>query len=183
MKSKTPFRWGARSRVTFVAAFALSMATACGGGDAASGEEIEPGTFLAFESSFRGYHQWEAFPVETADGIPDSPHLAGKRTAYLNQRPPPGSTSFPVGTIIVKEIVNDALRRGLGPQATPTTTPRAPPAGSGSSCALLLKGPRGSCGVVWGPPRGKATWGTWKAAAMRATPGVTTFLSCSLLSD
>jgi hypothetical protein len=107
MKAKKSLVRLASARVALTVAFALTMATGCGSGDAAPGDVTEPGTFLAFETSFRDFHQWEAFPAETGDEIPNSPHLAGKRTAYLNQRPPPGSTSFPVGTIIVKEIIND----------------------------------------------------------------------------
>src|SRR5690349_10694703 len=79
---------------------AVLGALACGGGDPQGGETIEPGSFLAFESSFRGFRQWEAFPTGADDAIPDSPHLAGHRTAYLNQRPTSGSSAYPVGTII-----------------------------------------------------------------------------------
>ena len=31
-------------------------------------------------------------------------HPAGPRTAFLNAKAPPGSTHYPVGTIIVKQI-------------------------------------------------------------------------------
>ena len=89
------------------AAIALVGAIGCGGSDPGDGEVVEPGTFLAFETSFRGFREWEAFPAGVDDGIADSPHLAGRRTAYLNRRPAAGSASYPVGTIIVKEIVND----------------------------------------------------------------------------
>jgi hypothetical protein len=82
------------------------LAAGCGGGDPGSSDG-EPGSFVAFETSFRGFRRWEAFPAEGSDPILNSPHLAGRRTAYLNQRPPSGSTSYPVGTIIVKEIIND----------------------------------------------------------------------------
>lgn len=85
---------------------AVLGASACGGSDPADGDVVEPGTFLAFETSFRGFRAWEAFQAGVDDGIADSPHLAGQRTAYLNQRPPSGSTSYPVGTIIVKEVIN-----------------------------------------------------------------------------
>jgi hypothetical protein len=161
MSSKTSFRWSARSRLPFAAALVLSKATGCGG-DGAAGEAIEPGTFLAFETSFRGYHQWEAFPVETADEIPNSPHLAGKRTAYLNQRPPPGSTSFPVGTIIVKEIVNDdptksdvvaRVKRGGTYNARGAT---------GWEWFELRTPAEGTSGILWrgvGPPSGESYLG------------------------
>jgi len=89
-----------------VLATALVGLIGCGGADP-GGDGIEPGTFIAFDTSFRGFRDWEAFPAASDDGIADSPHLTGRRTVYLNKRPPSGSTSFPVGTIIVKEILND----------------------------------------------------------------------------
>lgn len=58
-------------------------------------------TFLAVDSSFTGFRTWEPFPL--APGPNGTIHTAGARTEYLNRAPPPGSTSFPVGTIIVKE--------------------------------------------------------------------------------
>jgi hypothetical protein len=96
-----------RSIARAIMAAALLGAVACGGSDPVDGDAVEPGTFLAFETSFRGFRAWEAFPAGADDAIPDSPHLAGHRTAYLNQRPPSGSSAYPVGTIIVKEIINE----------------------------------------------------------------------------
>jgi hypothetical protein len=162
VKSKTSFRLGARSRIAFALAGALSMAVGCGGGGATPNEAIEPGTFLAFETSFRAYHQWEPFPVETEGEIPNSPHLAGKRTAYLNQRPPSGSTSFPVGTIIVKEIVNDdptkndvvaRVKRGGTYNARGAT---------GWEWFELRTPAEGTAGILWrgvGPPSGEGYLG------------------------
>ena len=132
----------------------------CGGGDPGA-DAIEPGTFLAFETSFRGFRDWEAFPAGTEDGIPDSPHLAGRRTAYLNRRPPSGSTSFPVGTIIVKEILNDdptqndivaRVKRGG------TYNARAP----GWEWFELRSTTEGGAGILWrgvGPPAGETYLG------------------------
>jgi hypothetical protein len=58
--------------------------------------------FIAFAEDFRGYHSWEGIDV-TGDaslaGITDGSLVL----AYLNRRPPTGSTEFPVGTMIVKE--------------------------------------------------------------------------------
>src|SRR5262249_15546667 len=57
----------------------------------------------AFERDFQGFHQWESFVVEEG-GAQSMTHLAGPRRDYLNRRPPAGSTTFPVGTVIVKEL-------------------------------------------------------------------------------
>lgn len=75
---------------------------------AACGPGAEPGpadagdVFVAFQSSFEGYRTWESFQV---DGhVQGVSHLAGPRTVYLSARPPKGSTAFPIGTRIVKEM-------------------------------------------------------------------------------
>jgi hypothetical protein len=65
------------------------------------GPEAAGDTFLAVDSSFAGFRTWEPFPL--APGSNGTIHTAGARTEYLNRAPPKGSTSFPVGTIIVKE--------------------------------------------------------------------------------
>jgi hypothetical protein len=144
-----------------VLAFAALGAMACGGSDPA-GDPIEPGSFLAFETSFRGFREWSAFPAAIDDGIADSPHLAGRRTAYLNQRPPTGSTSYPVGTIIVKEIINDdptqndvvaRVKRG-GTYNTRGAT--------GWEWFELRNGVEGGTGILWrgvGPPSGESYLG------------------------
>jgi hypothetical protein len=56
-----------------------------------------------FNSSFAGYHSWSSDSFEGA-AIASSPHTSGPRREYINEKPAHGSTSFPVGTIIVKEI-------------------------------------------------------------------------------
>lgn len=58
-----------------------------------------------YNSTFADYHSW---PNWSFDGgaIPGSPHTAGPRRVYLSQKPPHGATSFPDGTVIVKEIGN-----------------------------------------------------------------------------
>ncbi|MGZ3423394.1 MAG: hypothetical protein ACXWUG_26300 [Polyangiales bacterium] len=62
-------------------------------------------SFLAFERDFQGFRVWEKFSfAETSDAFPA--HLGGPRDVYLNKRPPKGSKEFPVGTIIVKEVID-----------------------------------------------------------------------------
>jgi hypothetical protein len=74
----------------------------------------EPGTdatrsdpFIAFSEDFYGFRNWDSFPVPFGLAQGDV-HLRGARTEYLNRRPPPGSTTFPVGTMIVKETDDDS---------------------------------------------------------------------------
>ncbi len=59
-------------------------------------------TFLAFARDFDGYRSWERHPVEGAM-IPTGA-TPGPTYVYLNHRPPAGTRTWPVGTILVKEI-------------------------------------------------------------------------------
>jgi hypothetical protein len=76
---------------------------------------VDAGPFVAFPSDFSGFHSWPSTPGVGPDGAPQPPsgpdggvHV-GPLTTYINQKPPAGSTSFPVGTIIVKEPDHGAL--------------------------------------------------------------------------
>ncbi|MET0596054.1 MAG: hypothetical protein ABW133_25360 [Polyangiaceae bacterium] len=64
-------------------------------------------SFLALERDFQGFRGWTAIdlPERGPQGIT---HVAGKRREYVNRRPPPGLSAFPVGTILVKELLSDA---------------------------------------------------------------------------
>lgn len=59
---------------------------------------------VAFNSAFADFRTWTSYvhdgPAPDDGGV----HVAGHRTEYLNQKPPHGSTTFPVGTIVVKEV-------------------------------------------------------------------------------
>jgi hypothetical protein len=61
------------------------------------------GPFIALEREFRDLRDWERFelPERPAQGVT---HTRGKRRIYLNARPAGGGT-FPVGTILVKELM------------------------------------------------------------------------------
>ena len=60
--------------------------------------------FVVSDADFAHYRDWPHLDLPpTANG---SFHTSGPRRVYLNQRPPAGATSFPVGTILVKEILN-----------------------------------------------------------------------------
>ncbi len=69
--------------------------------------------FVAMQSDFEGYPSWESVTVAAEDtGHPD-----GARTVYVNEMPEGGDT-FPVGTVIVKEIaggdIHAMAKRGGG---------------------------------------------------------------------
>jgi hypothetical protein len=60
-------------------------------------------TFGALVGDFQPYASWTNFYVGDVPD-PNGVDLAGPRTVYINAMPPPGSTQFPVGTMIVKVI-------------------------------------------------------------------------------
>ncbi len=82
---------------------AVTAGCSSGGGDDAPVGD----TFIAFATNFTGFRDWTATVIDDGS-TPASTHLMGKRVVYLNKAPPPGSTEFPVGTIIVKELEENA---------------------------------------------------------------------------
>ncbi len=62
---------------------------------------------MAFESDLRKFRDWNRIDVPKggAEGIT---HVAGKRSVFINGHPPAGSRTFPVGTILIKEILEGA---------------------------------------------------------------------------
>ena len=79
---------------------AISVISGCGAAET-PGEDTSS---VIFAKTFSGFRTWESFHYEISDAPNPEVHTSGPRTSYLNQHPPHGSTSFPVGTIIVKEI-------------------------------------------------------------------------------
>ena len=84
-----------------------TLATACGSGGAPDGSadggaNPNPSVVIAFASSFKGFRSWMAFDV-TKEAAPGTVHPDAHLIEYLNKAPPTGSTSFPIGTILVKE--------------------------------------------------------------------------------
>jgi len=138
--------------------------TACSDGTATStpGDATDPdadgSTFLAFTPAFEGWRTWERFPLGEGDAQGQA-HLAGPRTEYLNKRPPTGSTRFPVGTIIVKELeVGDLGDRKVFAMVKRGGTYNAASA-PGWEWFELHNAPDGTMGsIVWrgfGPPAGE----------------------------
>jgi hypothetical protein len=113
----------ASSRWSFAlgrASLALAFGVAAGGCTVApSAAGTDSGIFLAFESDFNGFHQWPHMaspavpspnlpPVDAGGVVPDGAVTDGgvhpsPQAEYWNRSPPHGSTTFPLGTIIVKE--------------------------------------------------------------------------------
>ncbi len=78
----------------------LAALAACSSSSDGSGACTE---VRVFNSSFANYHSWTSYSFD-GPSIANSPHTSGPRREYLSQKPAHGATSFPVGTIIVKEI-------------------------------------------------------------------------------
>jgi hypothetical protein len=79
-----------------------TLALAGCGTSKATDDNLDSGSFLAFASSFSGYLQWN-HATATSDGAPQGVHDLGPMTVYWKQAPPPESSEFPVGTLIVKQ--------------------------------------------------------------------------------
>jgi hypothetical protein len=104
-----------RRTLPVLALLVASAALACSssGGDGATATDGPTGSvFLAFGGDFSGFHAWESYKVPADSTAPAGLHTSGPRTEYLNHRPPHGSTTFPVGTIIVKELSGPANPAG-----------------------------------------------------------------------
>jgi hypothetical protein len=91
--------------------WAVAMGCSGGGGDAADGGATADGVPI-YAPAFKGFHGWDSTPgvgppdaaADLIAGADGGPHSLGPMTAFINRKPTPGSTSFPVGTIIVKEV-------------------------------------------------------------------------------
>jgi hypothetical protein len=83
------------------------LATACS--TSPSTADAGSAVFIATAADFSGFHGWSSTPGVGPPGAPNPAEATdggihvGEMTTYINKKPPPGSTSFPVGTIIVKE--------------------------------------------------------------------------------
>ena len=81
---------------------AVLILVGCGGG----GGNPQPDAstpFLAFATDFTGYHSWQHYDTSDA-GVLVGIHDGRPITEYINDLPPHGSTTFPIGTIVVKEV-------------------------------------------------------------------------------
>lgn len=93
----------------------LAAAALCGCRAGSSPAQPDAQYFVAFAPDFYGFHAWPSAIAVRAPTLPapdggfgdagaDGGLIHnGPLTVYWKQAPPPGSTSFPLGTIIVKE--------------------------------------------------------------------------------
>ena len=145
-----------RPLVLKAAVMAVTFAgLACGPGGENPG--ATGSTFIALQKDFQGYDQWEPFPLADTSGTGD-PHADGPRTVYLNKRPPTGSTTFPVGTILVKAPTGpEADTRQTFAMVKRGGTYNAKGA-TGWEWFELGRATDGSTAIVWrglGPPAGE----------------------------
>ena len=135
-----------------------ALLSACGSAPTGDAPNHDGPIFLAFASDFNGFHSWDAYPFEGTQGALPI-HVSGPRTVYLNKRPPKGSSAFPMGTIIVKEVEDTPVlvdrkifarvKRGGDYNSLGAT---------GWEWFELKNQSDGSTGIVWrgvGPPAGE----------------------------
>lgn len=93
----------------FIFSFALALATTFVIACAPDVHDTnDGGEFVAVPSDFADYPSWPSYDLGDGDAgtLGDAcAHLANvPRVAFVNKTPPHGSTEFPVGTMIVKQI-------------------------------------------------------------------------------
>ena len=88
------------------------LLVACG--EPSGAPDAGTAAFIALAGDFDGFESWTHYDLghQVAAG---SVHLAGARSVYLNQAPPSGASAFPVGTILVK-IVRQEAAAGIADQ-------------------------------------------------------------------
>jgi hypothetical protein len=83
-----------------LATTSCGSAAGTGGGDQADSVS----TLVATAASFQGFRGWPSVAATAPNGMTDGIDPSQPRTAYINRRPPHGSSTFPTGTLIVKEF-------------------------------------------------------------------------------
>jgi hypothetical protein len=143
-------------------------AAGCSSGGPESPSATSSAEFVAFAGNFTGFHTWPSTPGVGPPGAPDPSAVtdggihAGTLTTYINQMPPAGSTSFPQGTIIVKE-------QDQPPLASRQTFAMVKRGGGYDSAGAvgwewfeLQDAADGTASIIWrgvGPPGGMETYG------------------------
>jgi hypothetical protein len=93
----------ARALAFLVAGGVGAAGPACSGatsGDADAGDVC----FEAFQADLTDFRAWTSYSYDVDAAIAGNVHFTGPRTEWIRKTPPHGSTAFPVGTLIVKEI-------------------------------------------------------------------------------
>ena len=148
----------------FILSAALVGLVGCGAPSTA--DTADAGIFLAVASDFTGFPSWssQTFDTTVASG---SSHVAGRRTVYINEMPPPGAAEFPVGTLIVKVTETDGKIFARAKRGGNFNS-RARSTGSGSSWRRGARGCR-SAGTGGARPPARCTAATPAAPATAAT--------------
>jgi len=73
--------------------------------------------FIALERDFQGFERWTKVNLADRPAL-GSAHAAGDAHEYINQLPPAGSRTFPVGTILVKTMKSERRTADAGADAT-----------------------------------------------------------------
>ena len=82
-----------------------AMLAACGtSDDTSSTESAASGCFLAFNTQYSDFRTWTSYSFDGPGEGDAGVHVAGPRIEYIKAAPPHGSATFPVGTLIVKEV-------------------------------------------------------------------------------
>ena len=68
--------------------------------------------FIALERDFQGFERWTKVNLEGRPAV-GATHSAGDAHEYINQLPPAGSHTFPVGTILVKTMKTERRAPGV----------------------------------------------------------------------
>jgi hypothetical protein len=96
-------------RAMLGACLSLAGLAAAGGGCNSSAAADGDGGCVEFiapsdpATAFNGFCNWHSAPAMNSEDAGDGIHAPGPLTVYWNNSPTHGSTSFPIGTIIIKE--------------------------------------------------------------------------------
>jgi len=124
-------------------------------------EPPPPSSLIAFASTFDGFRAWTAFHDDGPAAGTVAVDALGPRTQYLNRVPDHGTTSWPVGTIIVEQRESGArpifagVKRGGGFNSG---NPGAP----GWEWFELTEKADGKVAITWrglGPPDNSESYG------------------------
>jgi len=92
----------------FVVAALAVEAAGCNGSDAADADAgcvpFDPQVNASNQvTAFDNFCNWTSAPATNSEDAGDGIHAPGPLTVYWNNSPPHGSSTFPMGTIIIKE--------------------------------------------------------------------------------
>lgn len=74
--------------------------------------------FIALERDFQDFESWTRVDLSVRPAVSEA-HTAGVAHEYVNQLPPAGSKSFPVGTMLVKTVEHDPTAKAADGKPAP----------------------------------------------------------------